>query len=101
MTQDLNWLCLVPTCKEGDSLSASKLSKATILSKTIDYIEYITNEADEDHQSLEKLQKEATGKNYIVQIVNKKIVAFYTQFTFWVLFLRSFLVCFLHPTAKG
>lgn len=54
-------LYLVPTCKDVDPLSTSKLSKAVILSKTIDYIELISKEGEDDQECLNKLQKEATG----------------------------------------
>ena len=44
-----------------DPLSATKLSKAVILSKTIDYIEQISSDAEHDENELRKLQKETTG----------------------------------------
>ena len=38
-----------------------KLSKATILSKTIDYIERITDEKKRDENELQKLNREVKG----------------------------------------
>lgn len=52
---------LVPSCQDVDPLSATKLSKAVILSKTIDYIEQISSDAEHDENELRKLQKETTG----------------------------------------
>jgi len=59
---------LVPACKQVDPLSTtSKLSKAVILSKTIEYMENISEKTAEDEQTLEKLQKEATGLKIMLQ----------------------------------
>lgn len=52
---------LVPSCKDVDPLSSSKLSKAVIMSRTIDYMELISKESDKNQESLNKLQKDATG----------------------------------------
>ena len=44
-----------------DPYMTQKLSKATILSKTIDYIERITDEKKRDENELQKLNREVKG----------------------------------------
>jgi MAX-like protein X len=60
---------LVPACVEAgkNQLSTTKLSKATILSKTIDYIEQIKEEEAEQQEQLNKLQYEAQGQKIVLQ----------------------------------
>ena len=45
----------------SDPYMTQKLSKATILSKTIDYIERITDEKKRDENELQKLNREVKG----------------------------------------
>lgn len=60
---------LVPACVDADKnqLSTTKLSKATILSKTIDYIEAIKAEEADQQEKLNKLQYEAQGQKIVLQ----------------------------------
>ncbi|CAG5099321.1 Oidioi.mRNA.OKI2018_I69.XSR.g16444.t1.cds [Oikopleura dioica] len=60
---------LVPTCVQAgkNQLSTTKLSKATILSKTIDYIELIKEEEAAQQEQLSKLQYEAQGQKIVLQ----------------------------------
>lgn len=55
---------LVPTCQQNDA-SGYKLSKATVLQKSIDYIHYLhLNKRKQDEERV-ALQKEVTGKRLI------------------------------------
>lgn len=49
---------LVPTCHQTDTIGSHKLSKAAILQRTIDYIQYLTEKKRKDEEELNNLQKE-------------------------------------------
>ncbi|KAK2160063.1 hypothetical protein LSH36_141g08077 [Paralvinella palmiformis] len=49
---------IVPTCQQQDTLSCQKLSKATILQKSIDYIQYLQREKKKQEDDLDNLRKE-------------------------------------------
>jgi len=49
---------LVPMCQQNDSLSGYKLSKATILQKSIDYIQYLLQQKRKQEEELSGLRKE-------------------------------------------
>ncbi|KAK3596292.1 hypothetical protein CHS0354_009788 [Potamilus streckersoni] len=49
---------IVPTCLNPDQLGASKLSKATVLQKSIDYIQYLNQQKKKQEEDLDSLRKE-------------------------------------------
>lgn len=49
---------LVPTCKNSDSLGATKISKAVILQRSIDYIQHLHREKKSQDASLDKMRKD-------------------------------------------
>jgi len=52
---------LVPMCQQSDSLSGYKLSKATILQKSIDYIQYLLQAKKKQEDELAGLRKETVA----------------------------------------
>jgi len=52
---------LVPMCQQNDSLSGYKLSKATILQKSIDYIQYLLQQKKKQEEELAALRKEVVA----------------------------------------
>jgi len=52
---------LVPMCQQNDSLSGYKLSKATILQKSIDYIQYLLQQKKKQEDELAALRKEVVA----------------------------------------
>jgi MAX-like protein X len=52
---------MVPSCQSTDPLNTTKMSKATILSKTIEYIEGLSNERENDENELISLRREVKG----------------------------------------
>ncbi|CAL8082439.1 unnamed protein product [Orchesella dallaii] len=52
---------LVPMCQQTDSLSGYKLSKATILQKSIDYIQYLLQQKKKQEDELAALRKEVVA----------------------------------------
>ncbi|XP_022081760.1 max-like protein X [Acanthaster planci] len=49
---------IVPTCQQVDSVGSQKLSKATILQRSIDYIQYLAQQKKKQEQEVENLRKE-------------------------------------------
>jgi len=64
---------LVPTCQQQDPISGYKLSKATVLQRSIDYIQFLQLQKKKQEEELSALRKEAVGlqimKNNYDQIV--------------------------------
>jgi MAX-like protein X len=52
---------LVPTCQQQDSVSSYKLSKATILQRSIDYIQYLQQQKKKQEEELQSLRKEVVA----------------------------------------
>ncbi|KAG8201166.1 hypothetical protein JTE90_028825 [Oedothorax gibbosus] len=52
---------LVPTCQQLDSISSYKLSKATILSRSIDYIQFLLQHKKKQDDELNALRKEVVA----------------------------------------
>jgi len=50
--------CLVPTCQQNDGIASQKLSKATILQRSIDYIQYLMQQKKKQGDELDSLRKE-------------------------------------------
>ncbi|XP_054721733.1 max-like protein X [Uloborus diversus] len=58
---------LVPTCQQQDSISSYKLSKATILSRSIDYIQFLIQQKKKQEDELNALRKEVVALNIMKQ----------------------------------
>jgi len=54
--EDLQYL--VPTCQQQDSVSSYKLSKATILQRSIDYIQFLQQQKKKQDEDLQQSRKE-------------------------------------------
>lgn len=54
--EDLQYL--VPSCQQQDSVSSYKLSKATILQRSIDYIQVLQSQKKKQDEDLQSLRKE-------------------------------------------
>lgn len=52
---------LVPTCQQQDSVSSYKLSKATILQRSIDYIQFLQQQKKKQDDELQSLRKEVVA----------------------------------------
>ncbi|XP_054162756.1 max-like protein X [Oppia nitens] len=52
---------LVPTCAQHDSTTSYKLSKATILQRSIDYIQKMSDDMRKEEKELNRLRKEVVG----------------------------------------
>ncbi|XP_071942997.1 max-like protein X [Antedon mediterranea] len=50
--------CIVPTCHQSDPLGSGKLSKATVLQRSIDYIQHLVKKRKEQDDNIEALRKE-------------------------------------------
>ncbi|OCT59829.1 max-like protein X isoform X2 [Xenopus laevis] len=51
--------CIVPTCQQQDiAIGTQKLSKAVVLQKTIDYIQFLNKEKKKQEDDVSKLRKE-------------------------------------------
>lgn len=50
--------CIVPTCQNSDSVGSQKLSKATVLQRSIDYIQYLISQKKKQEDDLDNLRKE-------------------------------------------
>lgn len=61
--EDLQYM--VPTCQQQDSISSYKLSKATILQRSIEYIQYLQKSKQKQEHELKTLRKEV----YALQIM--------------------------------
>lgn len=57
--EDLQFL--VPTCQQQDSISSYKLSKATILQRSIDYIQFLLQQKKKQDEELSSLRKEVVA----------------------------------------
>ena len=51
-------MAIVPTCHSSDSVGSSKMSKAAILQKSIDYIQHLQREKQKQSDVLEKMEKD-------------------------------------------
>ncbi|GFR84221.1 MAX-like protein X [Elysia marginata] len=49
---------IVPTCHQQDSLGSQKISKATVLQRSIDYMQFLSNQKKKQEEELESLRKE-------------------------------------------
>ncbi|XP_072019792.1 max-like protein X [Amphiura filiformis] len=49
---------IVPTCQQADSMGSQKLSKATVLQRSIDYIQYLVQQKKKQEEELDALRKE-------------------------------------------
>lgn len=49
---------IVPTCTQNESLGATKLSKATVLQRSIDYIQFLIQQKKKQEDELDSLRKE-------------------------------------------
>ncbi|XP_052806172.1 max-like protein X [Mya arenaria] len=49
---------IVPTCQQSDAMAPSKLSKATVLQRSIDYIQYLVGQKKKQEDELDSLRKE-------------------------------------------
>ncbi|XP_052098104.1 max-like protein X isoform X3 [Mytilus californianus] len=49
---------IVPTCQNTDSVGSQKLSKATVLQRSIDYIQYLVSQKKKQEDDLDNLRKE-------------------------------------------
>lgn len=52
---------LVPTCQQQDSVSGYKLSKATILQRSIDYMQFLIQQKKKQEEDLAALRKEVVA----------------------------------------
>ena len=52
------FIITVPTCQQQDSVSSYKLSKATILQRSIDYIQLLHQQKKKQDDELQSLRKE-------------------------------------------
>jgi len=52
---------MVPTCQQTDSLSGYKLSKATVLQKSIDYIQFLIQQKKKQEDEIVRLRKEVVA----------------------------------------
>ncbi|CAG0890792.1 unnamed protein product [Cyprideis torosa] len=52
---------LVPTCQQQDAVSGYKMSKATVLNRSIDYIQFLTQQKKKLEEDLSALRKEKTA----------------------------------------
>ncbi|XP_025081563.1 max-like protein X isoform X2 [Pomacea canaliculata] len=51
-------LAIVPTCHQQDALGSQKMSKATVLQRSIDYMQFLTNQKKKQEEDLDSLRKE-------------------------------------------
>lgn len=49
---------IVPTCSQNEGLGATKLSKATVLQRSIDYIQFLIQQKKKQEDELDSLRKE-------------------------------------------
>ncbi|XP_023238746.1 max-like protein X isoform X1 [Centruroides sculpturatus] len=52
---------LVPTCQQQDSVSSYKLSKATVLQRSIDYIQFLLQQKKKQEDELNALRKDVVA----------------------------------------
>ena len=70
---------LVPSCQHQDSVSSYKLSKATILQRSIDYIEKLQGDQDESSKELTKLQNEAMALEIMKDTSEQMVKQYHDQ----------------------
>lgn len=63
--EDLQYL--VPTCQQQDSVSSYKLSKATILQRSIDFIQVLQKAKKNQEEELQQLRKEVVALQIMKQ----------------------------------
>lgn len=51
-------MTIVPTCHQQDSISSQKMSKATVLQKSIDYMQFLGQQKKKQEEDLDSLRKE-------------------------------------------
>lgn len=49
---------IVPTCQQTDQIGGTKLSKATVLQRSIDYIQFLISQKKKQEEELDSLRKE-------------------------------------------
>ena len=64
---------LVPTCSQQDSTTSYKLSKATILQRSIDYIQYISQQMGKQEDELQSLRKEVVALQIMKENYEKMV----------------------------
>lgn len=52
---------LVPTCQQQEAVGTGKLSKAAVLQRSIDYMQYLLQQKKKQEDDLENLRKEVTA----------------------------------------
>lgn len=52
---------LVPTCQSSTDIGSQKISKATVLQRSVDYIQYLVQQKKKQEEDLEKLRKDVMG----------------------------------------
>ncbi|XP_050406763.1 max-like protein X [Patella vulgata] len=50
--------CIVPTCHQADGLSGQKMSKANVLQRSIEYMQYLVKQKSKQEDDLDSLRKE-------------------------------------------
>lgn len=49
---------IVPTCQQTDALGTGKLSKATVLQRSIDYVQFLLQHKAKQEEDLDKMRKD-------------------------------------------
>jgi len=49
---------IVPTCAQQDAISSQKISKATVLQRSIDYMQFLNGQKKKQEEELDQLRKE-------------------------------------------
>ncbi|XP_064616963.1 max-like protein X [Liolophura sinensis] len=49
---------IVPTCQQAETLGSQKMSKATVLQRSIDYIQFLVQQKKKQEEELDSLRKE-------------------------------------------
>nr|CAG4648359.1 EOG090X0H9E [Moina brachiata] len=70
---------LVPTCQQQDPISGYKLSKATILQRSIDYIQFLQLQKKKQEEELQALRKEVIGLQIMKSNYDQIVKANQTQ----------------------
>ncbi|XP_002740627.1 max-like protein X [Saccoglossus kowalevskii] len=72
--------CIVPTCQQADTVGSQKLSKAAILQRSIDYIQYLVQQKKKQEDELSALRKEVMAlkimKAYFKTIMDAQFQSF-------------------------
>ncbi|RUS90070.1 hypothetical protein EGW08_002183, partial [Elysia chlorotica] len=64
---------IVPTCQQQDALGSQKISKATVLQRSIDYMQFLSNQKKKQEEELESLRKE------LVCFLNTNLIFFFSR----------------------